>query len=48
MREAVAVAAGFVGVIVLFTILSGGSLSLGTNSTSGPFATFGFSGPKAR
>ena len=47
MREAVAVAGGFVAVIVLFTILGGGKLDLGT-SASGPFANFGFQGPQFR
>lgn len=47
MREAVAVAGGFVAVIVLFTILSGGKLDLGTSPT-GPFAAFGFTGPQSR
>lgn len=47
MREAAAVAGGFVAIIVLFTLLSGGKLSLGTSST-GPFANFGFTGPVAR
>ena len=45
MREAVAVMAGFVAVIVVFTLLSGGKLNLGT-STSGPYANFGFAGPQ--
>ena len=47
MREAAAVAGGFVAVIVLFTLLAGGKLSLGTSST-GPYASFGFSGPQSR
>lgn len=47
MREAAAVAGGFVAVIVLFTLLAGGKLSLGT-SPSGPFASFGFAGPQSR
>jgi hypothetical protein len=47
VREAAAVAGGFVAIIVLFTLLSGGKLSLGTSST-GPFANFGFTGPVAR
>jgi hypothetical protein len=47
MREAAAVAGGFVAVIVLFTILAGGKLSLGT-SASGPYANFGFTGPSNR
>jgi hypothetical protein len=47
MREAAAVAGGFVAVIVLFTLLSGGKLSLGT-SGQGPYAAFGFSGPQSR
>lgn len=44
MKEAAAVAGGFVVVIVLFTILGGGKLDLGT-SAGGPFANFGFQGP---
>jgi hypothetical protein len=47
VREAAAVAGGFVAVIFLFTLLSGGKLSLGT-SPQGPFAQFGFSGPQSR
>lgn len=42
-----AVMGGFVAVIVVFTLLSGGKLNLGT-STSGPFASFGFTGPQSR
>lgn len=47
MREAAAIAGGFVAVIVMFTLLAGGKLSLGTSS-SGPYATFGFAGPQFR
>ena len=47
MREAVAVAGGFVAIIVVFTILAGGRLSLGT-SAQGPYASFGFTGPQNR
>lgn len=47
MKEAVAVAGGLVAVIVLFTVLGGGKLSLGT-SASGPYAQFGFAGPQAK
>lgn len=47
MKEAAAVAGGFVAVIVIFTILGGGRLSLGT-SASGPYASFGFTGPANR
>lgn len=47
MKEAAAVAGGFVAVIVVFTLLAGGKLDLGT-STQGPFAAFGFSGPQHR
>jgi len=47
VKEAAAVAGGFVAVIVIFTILGGGKLSLGT-SASGPFANFGFQGPAFR
>lgn len=47
MKEAAAVAGGFVAVIVIFTLLSGGKLSLGT-SAAGPFANFGFTGPQSR
>lgn len=47
MKEAMAVAGGLVAMIVVFTVLSGGKLSLGT-STSGPYANFGFSGPQSR
>jgi hypothetical protein len=44
VREAAAVAGGFVAVIVIFTLLGGGKLNLGT-SPQGPFAQFGFQGP---
>lgn len=47
MKEAAAVAGGFVAVIVIFTLLGGGKLSLGT-SDRGPFASFGFQGPQFR
>ena len=47
MREAVVVAGGFVAVIVLFTVLAGGRLNLGT-SAQGPYASFGFTGPQVR
>lgn len=47
MKEAAAVAGGFVAVIVMFTLLSGGKLNLGT-SPQGPFAQFGFAGPSFR
>lgn len=47
MKEAVAVMGGFVAVIVVFTILSGGKLQLGTSGT-GPYANFGFAGPQFR
>ena len=47
MREAAAVAGGLVLVIVAFTLLSGGRLSLGT-SAQGPYANFGFTGPQNR
>lgn len=47
MREAAVVAGGFVAVIVMFTLLSGGKLNLGT-SAQGPFAQFGFAGPQFR
>ena len=47
MKEAAAVAGGFVAVIVMFTILAGGRLNLGT-SASGPYANFGFTGPTNR
>lgn len=42
-----AVMGGFVAVIVVFTLLSGGKLGLGTSST-GPYASFGFQGPQSR
>ena len=47
MKEAAVIAGGFVAVIVVFTILAGGRLSLGT-SASGPYANFGFTGPQNR
>lgn len=47
MREAAAIAGGFVAVIVVFTLLGGGKLDLGT-SLQGPFADIGFRGPNYR
>ena len=47
MKEAAAVAGGFIAVIVLFTLLAGGQLTLGTGP-QGPVAQFGFRGPQAR
>jgi hypothetical protein len=47
VREAAAIAGGFVLVIVAFTLLGGGKLQLGTSS-SGPYASFGFAGPQFR
>jgi hypothetical protein len=47
MKEAMAVMGGFVAVIVVFTLLSGGKLQLGT-SAQGPYAQFGFTGPANR
>lgn len=47
MREAAVVAGGLVAVIVVFTLLAGGKLQLGT-STAGPYANFGFTGPQNR
>jgi hypothetical protein len=47
VKEAAAVMGGFVAVIVVFTLLAGGKLNLGT-STQGPFAQFGFTGPQNR
>jgi hypothetical protein len=45
MKEAVAVMAGVVATIVIFTVLSGGRLGLGTSPT-GPYLNFAFQGPK--
>jgi hypothetical protein len=42
-----AVMGGFVAVIVVFTLLGGGKLQLGT-SQQGPYASFGFTGPQNR
>lgn len=47
MREAAVVAGGFIAVIVIFTLLAGGKLNLGT-SGQGPYAQFGFAGPQFR
>lgn len=47
MKEAMAVMGGFVAVIVVFTLMSGGKLGLGT-SAQGPYALFGFQGPQFR
>jgi hypothetical protein len=47
VKEALAVAGGLVAVIVVFTLLGGGRLDLGT-SPQGPYATFGFQGPQFR
>ena len=47
MKEATAVFGAVVAVIVVFTILGGGNLNLGT-SASGPYFNFGFRGPQNR
>ncbi len=47
MKEAVVVFGALVGVVIAFTVLSGGSLNLGT-STTGPYVNFGFKGPQNR
>lgn len=47
MKEGMAVVGVLVGVIIAFTVLAGGKISLGT-STSGPYAQFGFTGPQNR
>lgn len=48
MKEAAAVAGGFVAIIVIFTLLAGGKLNLGTDPSGGPYAQFGFTGPRNR
>jgi hypothetical protein len=45
VREAVVVLGAVVGTIVLFTVLTGGQLHIGTAST-GPFFNLGFKGPQ--
>ena len=47
MKEGIAVLGVLVGIVVGFTILSGGNLNLGT-SPAGPFFNFGFKGPQSR
>jgi len=47
MKEAAAVFGAVIGVIVIFTLMSGGNLNLGTSS-SGPFFNFGFKGPQSK
>ena len=47
MKEATAVFGAVVLVIVVFTILAGGNLNLGT-SDRGPYFNFGFRGPQNR
>ena len=47
MKEATAIFGAVVAVIVVFTILAGGNLNLGTSS-AGPFFNFGFKGPQNR
>lgn len=47
MKEAAVVFGAVVTVIVVFTILSGGNLNLGTAST-GPYFNFGFKGPQSK
>lgn len=47
MKEAMAVMGAVVATIIVFTILSGGNLNLGT-SGQGPFFNFGFKGPQNR
>jgi hypothetical protein len=46
-RTALAVLSALVGMVVVFTILTGGRFSLGTSPT-GPSFSFGFAGPQAR
>jgi hypothetical protein len=47
MKEAMAVLGTVVGIIIVFTLLSGGRLTLGTNP-AGPVFQFGFQGPQYR
>lgn len=47
MKEAAAIFGAVIAVIVVFTVLSGGNLNLGT-SPGGPFFNFGFKGPQSK
>lgn len=47
MKEVVAVFGAIVATIVVFTLLSGGNIRLGT-ATSGPYFNLGFTGPQNR
>lgn len=46
MKSAVAIFSALVATVVVLTLLTGGSLSLGT-SPAGPSFNFGFKGPQA-
>jgi hypothetical protein len=46
-KEAAAILGTLVGVIVIFTFMTGGSLGLGT-SAAGPFFSLGFKGPSSK
>lgn len=45
MKEAAVVLGAVVGTIVLFTVLTGGNLRVGTSAT-GPYLNLGFKGPQ--
>lgn len=46
-KEVMAVLGGLVATIIVFTVLAGGNIALGT-SGQGPYANFGFRGPQNR
>ena len=46
-KEAVALIGTLVGLIIVLTLVSGGSLNLGTSS-NGPFFGLGYKGPQAK
>ncbi len=43
MREVVTILSGIAALVIVLTLLGGGSFSLGTGR-GGPFASFGYSG----
>lgn len=47
MKEGLVVLGTLVGIVIAFTVLAGGQISLGT-SQSGPFLSAGFKGPQYR
>jgi len=46
-KEAVVILGSLIGIIIALTLISGGTLNLGT-SPQGPFFGLGYKGPQAR